>query len=96
MDCILPNITEVIRCSMTNKIPILLIEIKIDREMSQLLNFIKVQSAKDTKTCLLPKYIHDKFYINYQKPSYTMQCINYIEFPIAFIPSDNFWLDYAY
>ena len=92
-------ITSVIKTSMEKMTPILIIEIVTDEYVSQLLDFMKVQS---TNSILRPKNYISQFYKHfYKKTCYkekyaNIQCVRYIEFPLVLNSCEELWYEYVY
>jgi hypothetical protein len=97
MACENINITQVIKTSMENKTPILVIEIKTSRRIAQLLDFMKVQMTRDSSIILQSPYAWKAYYKQYTRPSYDeIPCVGYIEFPLIANVCDEFWYEYSY
>ena len=95
--CVLSNINEIVKTSMLNKTPILIIEIKTRIEVCKLLDFIKVQSSKKQDVVLSNNKVWEAFYNQYKKLDYkTIPCIRHIEFPLLLDEKKELWFDFCY
>lgn len=94
--CIGEEITKIVKKSMENKSPILIIEIKTSRKIDQLLDFIKVQKALSSDINIFTKLEWNNYYRQYTQPTYMgVSCVRYIEFPLILELSDEFWFEYS-
>lgn len=94
--CVGEEITKIVKKSMENKAPILIIEIKTDRKLDQLLDFIKVQKSISSDITIFTKLEWNNYYRQYTQPLYIgIACIRYVEFPIILELSDEFWFEYS-
>jgi DNA 3'-phosphatase len=90
-------ITKIIKTAMTNNTPILIIELKIDKKLIKLLDFIKIQKEKSHKNTLQTQYQWNTYYKNYKEPIYKeLKCVRYIEFPLIIKLCDEYWYEYSY
>lgn len=90
------NIIEIIRTSMENKAPILIVEIKTTKQMAKLLDFMKIQTALTTNVYPTHIYKWKAYYLQYTCPSYeTIPCVHYVSFPLIIKPCQEFWYEYA-
>lgn len=97
LNCILTNITKIIKVSMENKTPILIIEIKIEKELCRLLDFVKIQKSTNVKDCIITKYFWYEYYMQYKKPTYSiLPCVRHVEFPMTVELSEEYWYEYSY
>ena len=95
--CDMANITKIIKTSMTNRVPILIIEIKVSERIVKLLDFIKVQTSKTYKTIVYSKKQWQDYYRQYKKPVFAdIPCVKYISFPLNIQLSDEYWYEYSY
>ena len=92
-------ITNAIKTSMEKMTPILIIDIVTDEYVSQLIDFMKVQS---TNSILRPKNYISQFYkpyykkICYKEKYANIQCVRYVEFPLILNSCEELWYEYAY
>ena len=90
-------ITKLIKTSMINTTPILIIELKIDKKLIKLLDFIKIQNANSHKTMIQSHYQWNKYYKSYREPLYKeLKCVKHIAFPIIIKLCDEYWYEYSY
>lgn len=95
--CDFKKIISIVKNSMFNKIPILIIEIKTIKEIAILLDFIRTQTSKDSNKVLLDKSLIDAYYNKYEEPNFNdIPCIKYISFPLQLEISDALWYEYSY
>ena len=95
--CNMTNITKIIKTSMTNHAPILIIEIKVSERIVKLLDFIKVQTSKTYKTIVYSKKQWKDYYKQYKKPVFAdIPCVKYVSFPLNIQLSDEYWYEYSY
>jgi len=91
------NITQLVKTSMVNKSPILIIEIKINQEISKLLNFIKIQTSDSYENRLYPKFVWAKYFTQHKDLAYKeVPCVKHIEYPLVINLSSEFWYEYSY
>lgn len=92
-------ITSVIKAAMEKMTPILIIEIVTDEYVSQLLDFMKVQSTNSilrSKNYISQFYKHYYKKICYKEKYANIQCIRYVEFPLSLNSCEELWYEYAY
>jgi DNA 3'-phosphatase len=95
--CNINNITQLIKTSMINHVPILIVEIKGAEKIIKLLDFIKIQNSKSYKSKLYLKQHWIQYYKNYKEPKFTdLSCVKYMTFPLIIQISDEFWYEYSY
>ena len=94
--CSYDKILQIIKKSMENFTPIMIIEIITSFQIVQLLDHIKVQSSTDSKTQVLNKIYWSQYYKKYIKPKYDIPCVRYIEFPLVLNPREEIWMEYSY
>lgn len=91
------NITQLVKTSMSCKVPILIIEINVKKEIACLMNFMSVQKNKPNKGKLLSKYFWKNYYRLYKEPSFSeIPCVRYVRFPIIIELCDEYWYEYSY
>lgn len=96
LTCISNEITRIVKKSMENKTPILIIEIKTNQKIARLLDFIKVQKSISPDINLLTKTEWNNYYKQYIKPVYkNISCVYYVEFPLMLELSEEFWFEYS-
>jgi DNA 3'-phosphatase len=96
LTCFTENVTRVVKKSMENLTPILIIEIKTNSKISQLLDFIKVQTSKTPNTIVLTTREWDQYYKQYIRPEYnSVPCVRHIDFPLVIKLSAEFWFEYS-
>lgn len=94
--CIGDEITKIVKKSMENKSPILIVEIKTNQKMAQLLDFIKVQKSATSDINIFTKSEWNNYYKQYTQPIYKgVSCVRYVEFPLLLELSDEFWFEYS-
>jgi DNA 3'-phosphatase len=97
LNCDFFLITKIIKTAMANITPILIIELKIDKKLIKLLDFIKIQKEKSHKKLLQTQYQWNMYYKNYKEPAYKeLKCVRYIEFPLIIKLCDEYWYEYSY
>ena len=95
LTCYINNITKVIKQSMEDKKPILVLEIITNKPMLKLLDFIKVQQSKSNDVTICTTAVLNTYYSQYIKPDFKeIPCVRYIEFPLVINLSDAFWFEY--
>jgi DNA 3'-phosphatase len=95
--CNICNITNIIKTSMLNKVPILVVEIKVSEKVVKLLDFIKIQNSTSYKSQIYLKYQWATYYKKYKEPRYSeLPCVKYVAFPLIIQLSDEFWYEYSY
>jgi DNA 3'-phosphatase len=93
LNCVYNNITKVIRTSMINHIPILIIELKITPKLNKLLDYIKIQKSNTYKTKLQSIIQWNEYYREYKEPKYNeLMCVRHIIYPFIVKPCENFWI----
>lgn len=97
LKCISENVTKIVKKSMENKTPILVIEIKTNPKIAQLLDFIKVQTSISSNVILYSKIEWNKYYRQYIQPIYRdVPCVRHIDFPLVIKLSEEFWFEYSH
>ena len=82
---------------MSYHIPILFLEIIMDKKVSMLLEFIRIQKGTNINNLLKSKYIWDVYYKQYITQTYKdIACIRYVKFNMPIFISNEYWLDYTY
>lgn len=95
--CIIENITKIVKTSMVNKVPILIIEIKYNREVAKLIDFIKIQTSKTPDLVLLSTIDWNNYYKLYKEPIYEeIPCVRYVQFPLIIELSEEYWYEYGH
>lgn len=95
--CYIAKITKLIRISMINKTPILIIEIKTKPEVVKLIDFIKIQTSQSHKKKLLTSIDWKDYFRLYKEPRYKdIPCVRYVQFPLILELSEEFWYEYSY
>jgi len=90
------RIQEIVSVSTNASIPVLIIEIKIDKELSTLLNFIKIQQSKDAKETLYRPIVWYTYKKHYTILEYDdAEMVNHVYYHINVIASDEYWLAYC-
>lgn len=90
------RIQEIVNISTNESIPVLIIEIKIDKELSTLLNFVKIQQSKDAKETLYRPIVWNVYKQHYNILEYDdAKMVNHVYYHINVIASDEYWLSYC-
>jgi len=97
LTCTSVNVTRIVKKSMENKTPILIVEIRTNSKIAQLLDFMKVQTSISPDVITYTKLDWDKYYRQYIRPTYTnVPCVLHIEFPLVIKLSEEFWFEYSH
>jgi DNA 3'-phosphatase len=91
------NVLKIIKSAMSYHIPILFLEIIMDKKVSLLLEFIRIQKGDDANNILRSKFIWDAFYNQYIEQQYSdIKCIHHVKFNMPIFITNDYWLDYTY
>jgi DNA 3'-phosphatase len=97
ISCTSVYITRIVKKSMEHRTPILIIEIKTNSKISQLLDFMKVQTATSPDVVTQNKITWRNYYKQYIRPSYkNVPCVHHVEFPLVIQISEEFWFEYSH
>jgi DNA 3'-phosphatase len=88
-------ITNIIKTSMECETPILLVCMKLSKELNILLDNIKVQIAKDHMVEQQPLHIWKNYTKLYELPVYDLPCVRQIDMPIMINSIPEYWLSYV-
>ena len=88
------NLTNIIKASMEKLAPILIIEIQCDEYISQLIDFMKVQTQN---SILKPKTYFAQYKFRRPKNIYeNIPCVRYVKFPLVLQSCEELWFEYSY
>jgi Cdc6-like AAA superfamily ATPase len=97
MDCFISNITKIVKISMVNQMPILIIEIKTNQEIAKLLDFIKIQKSFNYNDQIHNIHFWRTYYKQYREPNYKkIPCVKYLSFPLIIQICEELWYEYSY
>jgi bifunctional polynucleotide phosphatase/kinase len=97
MNCFISNITKIVKISMINQMPILILEIKTNQEIAKLLDFIKIQKSSNYKDQIHNIHFWRTYYKQYNEPIYKkIPCVKYISFPLIIQICEELWYEYSY
>lgn len=90
------KLTQMVKTSMSNKVPILILKMKVHQEVAKLLDCIKVQTAINSNIVTTTAYQWCAYFNYYIEPEYeNLPCVKCVDFPLVINIADEFWYSYC-